>query len=234
MNRDTLLTILPPFENNRVLIKKRQSVADIMRLTLQAHDDFAKDYDLIASRFMRGSNVDTLRAIFHFLKEEIDYVEETERAQIIKSPAAILETGHCDCKCYSLFVGGILDALNRQGGRFDWNYAYASYNRGVHTPGHVFVQCRVNGVEYWVDPVLETFNQRNPIPKYTIRKQKDNTGMALYTLSGTGKVGEVITQPDNSPTLKFNLVEWAQKNPALAVGATAALVFLLTRKKRRR
>lgn len=236
MTKDELLAVLPPFTNERVLINPRQSVADIMRETLNAHDAFAGDYDLIASRFVRSSRVETLRGLFNFLKNEVDYVEETERMQMTKSPAAILETGRCDCKCYALFIGGVLDALNRKGGNYDWNYVYASYTAGVRTPGHVFVQCRTNGREYWVDPVLSEFDQRKPVPRYMIRKQKDNTDMALYRLSGTGSVGEVATttQHTNQTGLQINVVEWVKKNPVLAVGIVATAVYLFSKSKKRR
>ena len=95
MTKEVLLAVLPPYENNLVLIKKNQNVSDIMRETLEAHEAFAGDYDRIADKFSGGSDVDILKRIFIFLKQNVTYIEETVKKQQTKSPAAILETGKC-------------------------------------------------------------------------------------------------------------------------------------------
>jgi len=245
MTRESILQALPPYQNKKVLIKKRQTVGDIMQETLNAHDYFSTDYDLIADRFCRKDDVDTLKEIFNFLKLNVSYKEESERNQVTMSPAAILEKGVVDCKCYSLFIGGVLDALNRQGGNFDWCYCYASYTAGVRTPGHVFVSCTIDGKEFWIDPVLSSFDKRTPVPKYIIKKKKISD--MLYRLSGINKNVPAPLQVQQSDYLQsvgngatgINKIsgvgDWIRENPktALALGVGAVLVIIYLRKKKR-
>lgn len=197
MTRETLLAALPEYDHKLVLIKRRQTVEDILIELLYSHELFERDYDTIATKFLGGSDVEVLKRIFNFLKLNVDYKEEGDSKQVIKSPAAIIETGVCDCKCYASFIGGVLDAINRVGGRFNWNYAFASYQKGVRVPGHVFVQAYVDGEEYWIDPVpaVGGFDSRTPSPKFIRRKQKVDA-MALYRLSGIGEVAPVRTTLD--------------------------------------
>lgn len=182
MERITLLKKLPPFRNNGVLIKDRQSVSDIINEVVAAHKFFQNDYCRIASDFDFGGGDVTLKKLFDFLKNNVRYEEESEENQTSKSPAAIVATGKGDCKHYALFIAGVLDALNKKGYAFDWLFRFASYDPVTRIAGHVFVVAKVNGVEYWIDPVLKTFNSRRPYP-VTFKDKKINV-MALRRLSG--------------------------------------------------
>lgn len=224
-----MLSVLPPFENRKVLIEKSQSVADIMKETLSAHDYFSKDYDAIAPMFLGGSDLDILYRIFDFLKDNISYKEESVRNQQTKSPAAILETATCDCKCYALFIGGVLDALNRKGFGFDWSFAYASYNERIKTPGHVFVIVDLDGKDYWIDPVLNSFDKRTPAPVHIIRKKKV-ANMALYRISGA-PTDLQKTIAGAKPAKVGNIATWVQANPLTAAGVAVLLFFVLSKKR---
>ena len=183
MDRMSLLGVLPKYRGTAQLIRADQSVGDIMREVKAAHKLYSRDYDAITSHFDFGDNeIRTLEALFSFLKQNVKYKEESEHRQTSKSPAALLATATGDCKHYALFIGGVLDALNRKGKNFDWWYRFASYSPMDGTPGHVFVVVRINGREVWVDPVLSSFNARTHIPTRVIDKKISN--MALYRVSG--------------------------------------------------
>ena len=182
MQRTTLLKKLPPFVNRAVLIKSRQNVGDIMIELINCHQFFNSDYDKIANDFNFGKSEGTLIAIFNFLKKNIAYKEESEKNQTSKSPAAIIETGTGDCKHFSLFIGGLLAALQRKGINFNWSYRFASYQKFDAIPAHVFVVVWLNGQEIWIDPVLDGFNSRRVVPVFY--KDKKIHTMALHRLSG--------------------------------------------------
>jgi hypothetical protein len=62
-----------------------------------------------------------------------------------------------------MFIGGVLDALNRQGRRINWHYRFVSYRLLDETPGHVFVVIDMpDGSEIWVDPVLPEYDEHRP------------------------------------------------------------------------
>lgn len=244
MTRESILAELPPFRNKRKLIKAKQTVSDIMQETLAAHEIFEKDYDKIAVRFLSYSQLSTLHKIFDFLKQNVRFEEETVQVQLTQSPAAILERGKCDCKCFALFVGGILDALSRAGDRFEWRYCYASYKQGQRIPSHVFVEAIVNGQSVWIDPVLSELDKRTPSPAH-IRKFKRTNEMALYRLAGAPEeedpVFSMLPRRHNhlasipkigiDTPISTNPVDWIKKNPVPA--AVAAVVFYLLFIKKR-
>jgi hypothetical protein len=183
-----LLGKLPPFSNTHVIIEKRQSVHDIIREVLTAHRYFASHYDTIAADFWQGDVFRTCVYLWQFCKNNIRYDVETEASQTTKSPAAMLNQATGDCKHYSGFIGGVLDALKRQGKKIDWRYRFASYN-GSREPEHVFIVVRSNGRELWIDPVLKNFNERLRPTNFIDKKIS-----MLTRLSGIGDV-----EPGNYP-----------------------------------
>lgn len=191
-----LLKVLPPFSNQKVLIKKNQNVNDIIRALAIAHNQYKNDYDKIAREFLGHSNKQTAYNIWKFLKQNVPYKAEPETMQTIKSPSAIIKTGLLgrqslysnDCKNYSLFTGGILSALNRQGYKIPFVYRFVSYSLFDSVPGHVFVVINPGEEksEIWVDAVLNEFNYKKP---YNYKQDK-NFDKMMYSISG---VDDVIT-----------------------------------------
>jgi organic hydroperoxide reductase OsmC/OhrA len=100
------------------------------------------------------------------------------------SPSAILSLGKNDCKNYALFIMGVLDSLKRKG-LIDNKiyYRFASYKLLDEIPHHVFAVIQdQSGNEYFIDPVLSTFNERKT---YYHKIDKEPT-MPLYSVSGIG------------------------------------------------
>jgi hypothetical protein len=181
MNKNFLLGKLPVFNNNKDKIVDDQSTGDIINAIVKAHKRHIADYALISSYFRGSNKIETCKNIFKFLKENIKYVIDSGEKQLIKSPAAILATGYCDCKCYALFAGGILSNL-----KIPFVYRFASYKLYDRLPGHVFVVVNPDSEnEIYIDPVLRTFNQKKHY-YYKIDK------MGLYTVSGIGKVAKSV------------------------------------------
>lgn len=187
VSKYTLLENLPPFTNRQILIEAKQDVPDIMREVLEAHKYFANDYDRIAEFFDTGSLLDFCKNLFDFCKSNIYYKIEKDDNQTTKSPAAILTTGEGDCKHYASFIAGNLQALERlTGQKINWCYRFASYSIWDSTPAHVFVVVKIDGKEYWIDPVLNSFNSRSVIPVSYIDQKVKNKKMSLSRISGLG------------------------------------------------
>jgi hypothetical protein len=114
------------------------------------------------------------------LKKNIKYVIESENKQIVRSPGAILFQGVSDCKCYSLFAGGICEALG-----IPFCYRFASYRADNKQPGHVFIVVNPGtDNEIWIDPVLGKFNYQK---QYVYKIDKKPKKMAIYQVSGIGR-----------------------------------------------
>jgi len=170
----------------RILIKKDQGVPDIMSAMLSAHKIYAPEYDKISQDFYAGDGIQTAKNLFNFLKKNVRYKIESENNQRIMSPSAIVSLAKNDCKNYALFIMGVLDSLKRKGLiKNDIFYRFASYKLLDEVPHHVFAVIKENdGTEYYIDPVLSTFNERKTF-FHKIDKRPNN--MPLYSISGVGK-----------------------------------------------
>jgi hypothetical protein len=163
-----------------VIVPGEQSVKDIMNEVLDSHAAFKGDYDCIADYF---NDADPLRSLFNFCKKFLPYRAEDEEDQTSRSPIAILmlaDNWGVDCKHYSGFIAGVIDACNRAGySNYDWCYRFASYDPFDSTKEHVFVVVNPGGNEIWLDPapieengtyIKRSFNDRKAMPFYITDK----------------------------------------------------------------
>src|SRR5574343_226987 len=165
VDKKTLLKHLPPFNDKSVLIIDEQDTEDIMEEIYKCHSLYASDYDKIYKFFDTGNIVNDAKTLFDFCKKNIAYTLEKEEDQTSRSASAILTLGNGDCKHYAQFIGGVISAIKRNtGAKWTWFYRYGNYDVFNDAPGHVFIVIKVNGNEYWIDPVLNEFNKRYPEP----------------------------------------------------------------------
>lgn len=218
MIREYFLRKLPPYRGNEIRVVTDQRVTDIIKEILAAHTDYATDYDKITDLYIRKSVPDLCRELFKLCKNEFDYVVEDENRQTVRSPAAIIALAKVigsDCKHYASFIGGVLDALKRRGREITWCYRFCSYDLFDMTPEHVFIVVEDEGQEIWIDPVLETFDQRYPVYYHHRDKQPK---MALYRVSGIGRQPIYKTTVDLVPGNNFPEVDTAY---GCSIGAIA-------------
>lgn len=184
MQKNLLLGRLKPFGGNSKMLVMDQQVPDIISAMLSAHKMYASEYDKISQDFYSGDGIQTAKKLFDFLKKNVRYKIESDQAQRIMSPGAILSLGKNDCKNYALFIMGVLDSLKRKGLINNKIYfRFASYRLLDEIPHHVFAVIQDNkGNEYFIDPVLSKFNERKT---YYHKIDKEPT-MPLYSVSGIG------------------------------------------------
>ena len=184
MQKNLLLGRLKSFGGNSKMLVRDQQVPDIISAMLSAHKMYASEYDKISKDFYSGDGIQTAKKLFDFLKKNVRYKIESDKAQRIMSPAAILSLGKNDCKNYALFIMGILDSLKRKGLiNNKIYYRFASYRLLDEIPHHVFAVIQDdNGNEYFIDPVLSIFNER----KTYYHKIDKQPSMPLYSVSGIG------------------------------------------------
>lgn len=186
MNRRRLLKLIGKDCPQPVLVTEDQGAGDIMKRMALKHRKCAPDYDQIANEFSDGSIYQICNRLFEFCKSNIYYSEESIDVQSISSPQTILTKGHCDCKGYALFVGGVLDALKRSGYPINWVYRFASYKMFDETPGHVFVVVDPGTAnEIWIDPVLKKFDDHKEYCYHIDRKIKSD----MMKVNGVGCCG---------------------------------------------
>ena len=225
---------MPQYMNEKHVLIHNQNVGDIMQGIVNTHNKYKLDYDKIYKQFEGKNIVDTARNVYNYLKNNTYYVIESDNKQTLRSPAAIIELGKnpkigLDCKSYSLFIGGILDAFKRHGKKFNWCYRFASYKITDKLPHHVFVVINPNTEkEIFVDPVLSTFNNRK-IYHFKI----DRKPMALIAIAGIGRKSKQ-ERKENRKAIKQKLKEKIKKvgkiflkfNPATGAARNAFLLLV--------
>jgi hypothetical protein len=174
------------------------------------------------------------KKLYDYLLKNTHYIVEPDSYQTLRSPAAILELGSkknvgLDCKSYSLFIGGILDALQRKTGRYiNWCYRFASYKPFSKLPHHVFVVINPDSNnEIWVDCCIDKFNYHKPYSYKTDRKAM------LYSISGVGRTRKTKEQKKaRAKKIKEKIKDKIKKGAKVVVKfnpatATARNAFLL-------
>lgn len=181
VSKSEVVKRLPAFKNEVRLVTWQQSTNRIVTEILNTHKEYCRQYDEVYYLFDKGDIYSTCKGIWNFCKDNLPYTIETEDEQSVKSPAAIMAAGQkIDCKHYSLFIGGVLDAMRyNEGDKWDWTYRFASYNRDKQI-GHVFVVVQDGNKEIWIDPVLKSFDEHKK-PTYYMDKKISG----LYSISGT-------------------------------------------------
>jgi hypothetical protein len=200
VSRNTILGKLTPFLNQQNVVVENQGVNDIISGILDTHNKYQSEYDNIYQYFIGNDLYETCNNIYNFLKKNVPYYIESNDLQYLKSPSSIISTSS-DCKSYALFSCGIAEAIKRNTGEdFDVIYRFASYDPFDKVPQHVFCVIRGDGEEFWIDPVLDSFNEKK---KPYFFKDKNVKNMSLVGLSGVNPqqkqaVGNTITDIFNS------------------------------------
>jgi hypothetical protein len=217
--------LLPNYQGLYALINYRQSTDEIIDYIAVNHERYKDDYDAISYLFDTGDVYSTCKGLWDFLKWNIPYQIETDKEQTVKSPAAILDRAEkVDCKNYSLFIGGVLDSINREyNDTWTWVYRYAGYQDSKNI-GHVFVVVFDGNKEIWIDPVLRSFDEHKK-PLLII----DQDVMALYSVSGVGDANVMTIQVDKTKAEQsflymlnkdnFALKQLFDNNPDIVYGA---------------
>lgn len=186
ITKNTILGKLTPFMNQQNVVVENQGVNDIITGILQTHKKYFEEYDKIYPYFIGSDLQETSKNIFNFLKKNVPYSIESNDLQFLKSPASIVSTPS-DCKSYALMSCGIADAIRRNLGEdIEVIYRFASYDPFDKIPQHVFCVVRGDGEEFWIDPVLDKFNEKKQPYFY---KDKNVNKMSLIGLSGINQEG---------------------------------------------
>lgn len=216
------------YKGHGLRLKVFQSVGDIMAGIMATHKRYTSDYDKIAPTFDGGSTRQICQRLYNFLLHKTHYKIEPDNKQTLRSPAAILHLGSdpnqgLDCKSYSLFIGGVLDALNRRGHSIKWCYRFASYRFGDRLPHHVFVVVNPGTKnELFVDPVIKPFNYQKPY-FYKIDKFPN---MALYSISGTRREKRAERKQKAKQAIQKTGKVLIKYNPVTVTGRNAFLLLV--------
>ena len=167
MLRQKLLKTVGQPNYRSKLISDWQNTDDIIKALKTQHIENRKYSQKIAKYFCGANERETAKNIFNFLKREIQYRVEPAQTQTTKSIPRLLADGYGDCKHYTNFANGVLEACG-----YKPIYRFAGYgSKGLQ---HTYTYLPESNTV--LDAVLSTFDTEKT-PKY----KKD---MSLYKMSG--------------------------------------------------
>jgi len=173
--RQALSQALPPVKNKSRIDKQDAINSDIIKTIHKNFETAKKQVSKASAQFRRDTAIETAKAVWDFLRDEITYTKDPESAQMIRLPNRLVADHKGDCKSYSLFAAAVLSDLG-----FPVAFRYASYGSS-EIPSHVYVVTKdERGNEIIVDGVWHTFNSQKP---FTYKKDYI---MKVLTLSGIG------------------------------------------------
>lgn len=183
ITKKQILSVLPPPKGVVEVTVDDHDTNDIIRGIVEMHNDNVANYLLVGRLFLENYELEEIPYfLFLFCKNNLKYREDTGESQELKSPQVLMRDGYCDCKGYSLFIGGTLNAINSilKKRVFDCNYCLVSFDNDK-LPTHIFVKCNGDNV----DPCYWKFS--NEIDYTYIYTLKISNNMAVKKISGKRK-----------------------------------------------
>lgn len=151
-----LVKILPKPNNHSKVIKRFQTVNDIVELLLLADLQNSVYSKILHSYFNTGNKLKDIRSAYNYALANIQYLKEGT-LQTAKTIPAILNFGFGDCKHFSLFLASCCRALN-----IPYKFRFTSYNKYNSEASHVYIVANVYGKELILDGVLRIFGAEKP------------------------------------------------------------------------
>lgn len=170
------VSAIPQYENKLVTNADMADNADIRRAIIAAVPKAIEQTKDLSKYFGRTSQRETCKAIFDFLKNEINYVADGY-TQVVRLPSALLRTKTGDCKSYSVLTSAVLQNLG-----IPHHFVMVSYNQDP-TPSHIYVATDDGCI---IDAVWGKFDsEKTPTYKYKVKPN----GMIVKTMTGIGGCG---------------------------------------------
>lgn len=165
---------IPTSDNRKLVVYKEGTTGDIIKEVLSTYQHCRADLNKFAPALQKGTENETCKAIWNFVKKNISYKIDPIGKQFIKTPARIWQDKQCDCKGYSIFIACCLTSLG-----LPVKFRFVSFDN-TDIPTHVYVVCNNN----ILDCVMNQYNKEH---SYTNKKEFDMT--EISRLSGMPVIG---------------------------------------------
>jgi len=153
---------IAPSPGKTLVLHDDGEVQDIIRAILQA-DRKAKPFTVqFAWKIRRNSQRASLRTLWRFVRENIEYRRDWPGHEVVKSPARTWEDGYGDCKSMSVFIGSVLQNLG-----IPYVYRVVFFDPQRPEQGHIYPVATVKGKEIILDAVHTRFDEEVPYWKKT-------------------------------------------------------------------
>lgn len=171
-------------DGRNTIKKRRGTTRDIINEVLNTYQDTWHTTAELAESLRRGTEEETCRAVFDFIIENVNYNEDPDGVQWIRTPARLLHDGEGDCKSMAILSASLLNNL-----RIPCFFRFVSFSKNNQIT-HVYTVTESGII---IDPVERVNGQPvfNYASDYTYKKDMNTT--QISRLSGIGATEDIYT-----------------------------------------
>lgn len=171
-------------DGRNTLKKRRGTTNDIINEVLNTYQDTWHTTAELAESLRRGTEEETCRAVFDFIIANVNYNEDPDGVQWIRTPARLLHDGEGDCKSMAILSASLLNNLG-----IPCFFRFVSFSKNNQIT-HVYTVTESGII---IDPVERIDGQPvfNYASKYTYKKDMNTT--QISRLSGIGATEDIYT-----------------------------------------
>ncbi len=171
-------------DGKNTLKKRRGTTKDIINEVLNTYQDTWHTTAELAETLRRNTEYDTCKAVFDFIVQNVNYNEDPNGVQWIRTPARLLHDGEGDCKSMAILSASLLNNLG-----IPCFFRFVSFSKNNQIT-HVYT---VTDSGIIIDPVERIDGQPvfNYASQYTYKKDMNTT--QISRLSGIGATEDIYT-----------------------------------------
>lgn len=171
-------------DGKNTLKKRRGTTKDIINEVLNTYQDTWYTTAELAETLRRGTEEETCRAVFDFIVDNVNYNEDPDGVQWIRTPARLLHDGEGDCKSMAILSASLLNNLG-----IPCFFRFVSFSKNNQIT-HVYTVTESGII---IDPVERIDEQPvfNYASEYTYKKDMNTT--QISRLSGIGATEDIYT-----------------------------------------
>ncbi len=171
-------------DGRNTIKKRRGTTKDIINEVLNTYQDTWHTTAELAESLRRDTELDTCKAVFDFIVENVNYNEDPDGVQWIRTPARLLHDGEGDCKSMAILSASLLNNLG-----IPCFFRFVSFSKNNQIT-HVYTVTESGII---IDPVERINGQPvfNYASEYTYKKDMNTT--QISRLSGIGSTEDIYT-----------------------------------------
>lgn len=171
-------------DGKNTIKKRRGTTKDIINEVIATYRDTWHTTAELAETLRRDNELDTCKAVFDFIVDNVHYNEDPNGVQWVRTPARLLHDGEGDCKSMAILSASLLNNLD-----IPCFFRFVSFSKNKQIT-HVYTVTESGII---VDPVERIDGQPvfNYASDYTYKKDMNTT--QISRLSGIGATEDIYT-----------------------------------------
>lgn len=171
-------------DGKNTLKKRRGTTKDIINEVISTYKDTWHTTAELSQHLRRDTELNTCKAVFDFIVENVHYNEDPDGVQWVRTPARLLHDGEGDCKSMAILCASLLNNLG-----IPCFFRFVSFHRNKQIT-HVYTVTESGII---IDPVERVNGEPvfNYASEYTYKKDMNTT--QISRLSGIGATEDIYT-----------------------------------------